>query len=400
MARSDPTSAGLVLAAVVVQWPETGLARRRASQPNTLPAVLRVICRVAASILVCGALAGGAAPLASAFSGSVYFTAGEQFAPVKRTLPDSGRRLPTALRLLLAGPTAAEQRRGFGSAIPQGSKVLAESFDAATGVATIRFDARFIFTRRAVRTKADAIREYYGRAGEVVFTATSLPEVKAVRLSAPGKDAVTLRRADFAKPAREPAAQKPPTPTGPKPSDTRAIQQALARLTYLPAGAVNGTYDDRTRQAIRAFQGVQGLDRDGLAGPKTTAALATAAVLRPRESGSGRRVEIDRARGVVLLVSGGRVQRVIHTSTGRGGDSTDVGTPTGRFKIYRKERESWSVPYRVWLPYAAYWDRGWALHGYKDVPNYPASAGCARLPLSEAPIVYAFVKIGTPVTVY
>jgi len=52
------------------------------------------------------------------------------------------------------------------------------------------------------------------------------------------------------------------------------------------------------------------------------------------------------------------------------------------------------------LPYAAYWDRGWAIHSFTDVPNYPASAGCARRPLSEAPVVYEFARIGTPVRVY
>jgi lipoprotein-anchoring transpeptidase ErfK/SrfK len=66
----------------------------------------------------------------------------------------------------------------------------------------------------------------------------------------------------------------------------------------------------------------------------------------------------------VLLVSGAKVVRAIHTSTGIGGDSP-----------------------------------GWALHGYADVPNRPASHGCARLPLPEAKLVYDFVSIGTPVRV-
>jgi len=250
-----------------------------------------------------------------------------------------------------------------------------------------------------VRTRAEAIAEYSGRAGEVVFTATSLPEVKAVRLSVPGKDPVTLTRADFAKPKKAPAS-KSPAPTGPRPGDTRAIKRALARLRYLPTSSVNATYDDRTKHAILAFQSWQGLGRDGVAGRQTTAALATAATPKPRRASSGRSVEIHRKRGVVLLISDGRVQRVIHTSTGRGGDSLDLGTPPGSFKVYRKESNSWSVPYRVFLPYAVYWDRGWAIHGFKDVPTYPASAGCARLPLSEAPGVYEFARIGTPVRVY
>jgi hypothetical protein len=36
---------------------------------------------------------------------------------------------------------------------------------------------------------------------------------------------------------------------------------------------------------------------------------------------------------------------------------------------------------------------------YADVPNRPASHGCARLPLPEARLVYDFVSIGTPVRV-
>jgi lipoprotein-anchoring transpeptidase ErfK/SrfK len=34
------------------------------------------------------------------------------------------------------------------------------------------------------------------------------------------------------------------------------------------------------------------------------------------------------------------------------------------------------------------------------VPAQPASHGCARLPLAEAPVVFAFVSIGTPVRVF
>lgn len=390
--------------------PRAGLPttlRRRASVPGRERAALPVVvaCLVVALVLAVnvGSAAARPAPAraSATVSGKVYFTAGEQFAAVTRQLPAAGRQLPTAIAQLLAGPTAAERRLGLGSAIPRGSKVLSTSFDAGSGVAAIRFDARFAYTAKAVTSRAEAISEYYGRAGEVVFTATALPGVKAVRLSVPGRDAVTLRRSGFARPAQTaPETAPPAVPSGSKPVGTRAIQQSLVRLTYLPASAATGTYDDRTRQAIQAFQGWQGLARDGIAGPRTTAALAAATVPRPLRSLPGRSVEIHRAKGVVLLISGGKVTRAIHTSTGRGGDAPDLGTPPGRFKIYRKEQSSWSVPYRVWLPYAAYWDRGWALHGYKDVPVQPASAGCARLPLTEAPVVYAFVQIGTPVTVF
>jgi len=102
----------------------------------------------------------------------------------------------------------------------------------------------------------------------------------------------------------------------------------------------------------------------------------------------------------VLLIQDNVVVRTIHTSTGKSGFTGELGTPAGTFKVTRKERRSWSVPFQVWLPDAVYFNGGIAFHGYPDVPAYPASHGCARLPLVEAPVVYAFLAVGDRVTVY
>lgn len=109
-----------------------------------------------------------------------------------------------------------------------------------------------------------------------------------------------------------------------------------------------------------AFQAWNGLQRDGIAGPQTLAALQTATVPTPRSTGSGRRVEVYRDLGVVLLVEGSAVVRSVHASTGRPGFET----PAGAFKAD------------------------------------PASHGCVRLPAPEAQRVYEFVSVGTPVIVY
>jgi lipoprotein-anchoring transpeptidase ErfK/SrfK len=96
----------------------------------------------------------------------------------------------------------------------------------------------------------------------------------------------------------------------------------------------------------------------------------------------------------VLLVEDGEAVRAIHTSTGSFGR-----TPAGDYKVYAKSLYSWSVPFHVWMPYAAYFHGGIALHQSPDVPSYPASHGCVRLPDGEAQRVYAFVELGTPVSV-
>ena len=90
----------------------------------------------------------------------------------------------------------------------------------------------------------------------------------------------------------------------------------------------------------------------------------------------------------------GRVERVFHISSGAGGR-----TPSGSFRVYRKERMSWSVPFSTWMPWASYFVGGIAFHAYGSVPAYPASHGCVRMMARDAPLMYAFATYGTPVDV-
>jgi len=94
-----------------------------------------------------------------------------------------------------------------------------------------------------------------------------------------------------------------------------------------------------------------------------------------------------------------RAAQVVYTLTASSG-APGYETNAGSFKVFRKERNSWSYPYQVWLPWASYFDGGIAFHEYKDVPPYPASHGCVRVSAPEARFVYEFATMGTPVTVY
>ena len=75
---------------------------------------------------------------------------------------------------------------------------------------------------------------------------------------------------------------------------------------------------------------------------------------------------------MTLLVEGGRTKRAIHTFSGAPGTIT----PSGRYEVFRKELQSWSVPFQTWLPYASYFNNGIAFHEYPDVPDLP---GVARM---------------------
>jgi endonuclease YncB( thermonuclease family) len=181
-------------------------------------------------------------------------------------------------------------------------------------------------------------------------------------------------------------------PTGPI-NTVSQLQRRLDALGYLPAHYRTRVFDNRTQQALIAFQGWEGITRTGVLDAATKARLVRPSHPRPEDPGP-RHVEISVDRQVLLLVDGTRVVRAIHVSTGAGGR-----TPIGSFSVREKDLLSWSRPFQVWMPHAAYFYGGFAMHGYPYVPAYPASHGCVRLPEDEAPVVYDFVTLGTPVLV-
>jgi len=151
-----------------------------------------------------------------------------------------------------------------------------------------------------------------------------------------------------------------------------ALQRRLVALGFW-LGTPDGRFEDATLHAVVAFQKAEGLSRDGVVGPLTEAALARATRPLPR-SRAGRVIEIDLARQLLLVVSGGRVEWVMDTSTGAVAGTT----PTGHFHVFRQvdgyDHSPLGVLYRP-----KYFVGGVAVHGYPSVPASPASHGCVRV---------------------
>jgi lipoprotein-anchoring transpeptidase ErfK/SrfK len=249
--------------------------------------------------------------------------------------------------------------------------------------------------RPAQRSRAEEA-ELDARLGQVTYTLTQFRKVERTKVVAGGtavEPEPTLKRTDYAKPDQGP--RKIKRPKGERGASIRSLQERLAELRYLPKRAVDGVDGYRTQQAVIAFQSWRGLERDGIVGPQTSAALAKASIPKPGKHGPGKRIEVYREKGVALLIAHDRVKRAIHVSSGGPGNET----PSGSYEVFRKELESWSVPFQTWLPYASYFNNGIAFHEYPDVPAYPASHGCVRVPAPEAPKVYDFAAIGTAVIV-
>ena len=300
---------------------------------------------------------------------------------VERIVPKGVSPARHALRQLLRGPTRQERARGLRSGFQPGKVRL--RFAYSTG------DLWLVRYSRSLTAPA-AAATVRTRLAQIGATLTRLqgPQRFAV-IAAEGRLVTTLglgAPADAWRPER-----------GEKEYlySVRGLQLRLATLGYLDRSDVSGSLDYVTSQALLAFQGWEGLGRTGTVTDGTQVRLFRSTRPKPVTHRPGRRIEIHRDLGVLLMLDGNEVERAVHTSTGAGGV-----TPVGRFRVYRKELYSWSVPFRVWMPFAAYFVGGIATHEYPDVPAYPASHGCVRLPDGEAHRVYEFVEVGTPVQVF
>jgi hypothetical protein len=176
--------------------------------------------------------------------------------------------------------------------------------------------------------------------------------------------------------------------------DAFNVRQKLSFLKFLPVSKKE-CIDQKAYQAIIAFQKWQNLERDGYVGVKTRAKLYSVRS-RPKlkKDGRSRRLEINLSKQIMFVVKNDQVKRIISVSTGMPGYST----PTGKYQIFRKEQMSWSVPYSVYMPWSSYFNGGIAIH-QGEVPAYPASHGCVRVPQSFAKQVYRFAGYGTQVVV-
>ncbi len=169
------------------------------------------------------------------------------------------------------------------------------------------------------------------------------------------------------------------------------LQRELLDLGY--AVPVNGSYDEGTSRAVLAFRKVNNLGRDGYA---TTSVydrlLRRKGAFKLRHPEAGKHVEFDWSRQVVVLAQGGKPWRVYHASSGK------PSTPTvfGSYRFYSKTPGTNTKG----MVDSNYFIRGYAIHGYPEVPSYAASHGCIRVPIPNATAIFAWIRLGDPIFVY
>lgn len=210
-------------------------------------------------------------------------------------------------------------------------------------------------------------------------TSTTVPEVAAPAVG-------TLRRGD-------------------RGAEVLALQQQLRTLGYWH-GTSDETYGYLTEQAVTAFQKVEGLSPDGVAGPATRAALAEAN--RPSTTAKGNLIEIDKGRQVLFVVRSGKVEWTLNVSTGTerpyqvNGRTELADTPPGHWTVDWAENGLDVGELGALYRPRYFHEDGIAVHGYPSVPNYPASHGCVRVTEAAMDWIWAqnLMPIGSAVWVH
>jgi lipoprotein-anchoring transpeptidase ErfK/SrfK len=112
-----------------------------------------------------------------------------------------------------------------------------------------------------------------------------------------------------------------------------------------------------------------------------------------------KRIEVDLARQRLYAYQGRLTVLDTNISSGRYGN-----TPAGHFTAgpYKNRMHYSSKYHNAPMPWSVQITGHIFFHGFSSVPNYPASHGCIRVPLTganPARFLYEWVEVGTPIDI-
>jgi peptidoglycan hydrolase-like protein with peptidoglycan-binding domain len=210
-------------------------------------------------------------------------------------------------------------------------------------------------------------------------------------------------------PIKQPSSVTMPSPGGglsygSKSLAVFAYEKRMKDLHFDP-GPVDGLFDQDTQYAVIAVQKYFGQPRTGVIDAGVQLALSKFQYASAEPKSEADRVEIDLDRQVITVFTNWQPVLVTTTSTGSGEyfcGGTDgcqyAITYTGHFHLY-SFYNGWDNGKlgKMWNPY--YFNGGEAVHGLESVPAYPASHGCARIPMHIADYFHTLVHNGESVFV-
>lgn len=169
------------------------------------------------------------------------------------------------------------------------------------------------------------------------------------------------------------------------------FKRALAQLGYVSGGG--SCFNSRTGREVLAYRKVNGMARDEQAGRGLVRnAFDGRGGYRVRHPGAGEHAEVSLAKQVLVLARGDRPFAIYPVSTGK----PSTPTITGHYHFYLRSPGYNSEG----MYYSFYWYRGYAVHGYAEVPNYAASHGCVRTYIADQPRIYNQLHYGESIFVF
>jgi hypothetical protein len=169
------------------------------------------------------------------------------------------------------------------------------------------------------------------------------------------------------------------------------LKEGLRALGY-PAGS-GPSWTDKLARELMAFRKTNNMARIFTANRQLFEMVFSGRggfrLIHPQ---AGKHVEFDWSRQVLALAQDGRVVATYHASSGKPSTPTVFGT----YHFYLKSAGTNAKG----MFDSNFFIRGYAIHGYPDVPAYAASHGCIRIPNADAPTVFGWVAVGDPIYVY
>ena len=220
---------------------------------------------------------------------------------------------------------------------------------------------------------------------------------------------------------------------GSKGTAVKRLQQRLIDLGYDP-GDVDGSFNAKTRAAVWAFEKlvmrVPPSKVSGQVNDEMWLRMQDNLVVKPkRPKASTVHLEVYLPEQVAVLFENNKVRLITHISSGSGkrweeqvtidpGEDGNTGgskpleaivrgisdTPGGVYRFYRRYVDQSTGGWRegrlgkMYQP--VYFNKGLAVHGANEVPSFPASHGCIRIPMHIAVYFPDLVKNGDQVFVW
>ncbi len=216
-------------------------------------------------------------------------------------------------------------------------------------------------------------------------------------------------------------------------SDVTRVQKRLIELHFDP-GEPDGIFGEKTRAAVWAYEKlILGTEPEAVKGkvtPDIWLGMQGQVVVTPKRTRTTKtHLEIYLPSQVAILFVGTEARLITHISSGSGEEweaevTIDAGeegneqgteaiqqlvkgtslTPGGVYKFYRRYVDEATGGWResrlgrMYKP--VYFNYGIAIHGSRNVPKFPASHGCVRIPMHIAEYFPDLVKNGDRVFVF